>query len=398
MLLSPLVLALSLAGGDHAPETAVPWFEGTYNEALRQARKEERLVFVAMLPDWSEMSGRILTETFQDPRVVELLSEHVCYRVDTEDPRGKQLVDRFHVENFPSLLFLDGRGNVEEVIQGFIPAEPLLFEVDRVHRGDQTVSDFRGRVQEHPDDLDARLALANKLQWIGDARGHEREVGFIRQMDPHGESQAGARLVMWDLMWQTVSAEQEGGHADFGEIEAFLEATPHHGVGFDGWQWVSASREQRGDGEGARRALRKAWPHVADGDRLAFANEVAWETWVHREEMGDEDRAFALELATAAVDLARAALAEEAGGCCDGEGACDACSEGGDAVDGQLVDAAEAEARKGAWLAAYLDTLACAHYMNGSADEAVTLVEECIELAPDVGEYQERLVAFSASP
>ncbi len=114
-----------------AAEVASPkeivWLKGTLEEALEQARKENKLVFVDFWTTWCGWCKKLDHDTYTDPKVIAALNEHyVCLSVDAESKIGAPLARKYSVNGYPTLLFLTTDGLVRERVGGYKPPEKFL--------------------------------------------------------------------------------------------------------------------------------------------------------------------------------------------------------------------------------------------------------------------------------
>lgn len=105
----------------------IGWFNGTLDEALAQARKENKLVFVDF---WTKSCGwckKLDKDTYTDARVIAALNErYVCLSVDAETKVGAPLAQHYSVNLYPTLLMLTTDGYVRERILGYKAPDPFL--------------------------------------------------------------------------------------------------------------------------------------------------------------------------------------------------------------------------------------------------------------------------------
>jgi len=87
----------------------------TLTGVLEQASAENKLVFVDFYTTWC-MPCRLMDEdVFPDRRLGEFMNENfISYKVDAEKDNGISLATLYSVEGYPTLLFLDQKGNILE--------------------------------------------------------------------------------------------------------------------------------------------------------------------------------------------------------------------------------------------------------------------------------------------
>ncbi len=378
-LVSPLTAA------DPAPSlddevASVHWYDGGYNRALREARDNEQLVFIALVPNWSDYSNQLVEETFPSEPVANELSELVCLKYDLEDHHFAQIVKRYNVEVFPSIVVAQPNGNIEEIIEGFIPVDPLVDQMRRIKSSDNTVSGWEHAVESDPENLDVQLELAMKLEACRDWRNYERVVRSIREADPHGESPAGVRLDMKEI-WTEIAANTPAGETyDLAPMYAYMPGVTAPEAAFAGWSRIANLHASMGQVHESVSGFQRCYEVIDQGDLLNWGNDVVNYMLERNDEtpMNDDERRFALELAKAAVQRA-----VDLG---DPEAEHYGLSFNGDDYDN--------------WLASRLDLLTWAHLAfddeQAGAQQALSVAQRCVELDPENPEYQGRLEMVKA--
>jgi thioredoxin 1 len=109
-----------------SPEPGKVWFDGTFEEALAQARATEKLVFIDFWTTWCGWCKVLDKKTFSQPAVQAELARMVSLSIDAESPTGAPLKAKYHVSGYPALLVLDGNGKEVGRIAGFLEPEPFL--------------------------------------------------------------------------------------------------------------------------------------------------------------------------------------------------------------------------------------------------------------------------------
>lgn len=93
---------------------------------LEQAKKENKLIFMDCYTSWCGPCKMLAKEVFTDPDVAAFFNEKfVNAKVDMEKVRTG-LEKQYGVNAFPTLLFLNGDGELQHCIVGGMPAEELL--------------------------------------------------------------------------------------------------------------------------------------------------------------------------------------------------------------------------------------------------------------------------------
>ncbi|MDX1387604.1 MAG: thioredoxin family protein [Acidobacteriota bacterium] len=124
------------AGVITATGHTVDWND--YGPGLTRAKTENRLVLVDFYADWCQPCKVMDRETFTDRRVVEALRDLVPVRVDSEETRprdgfvGAELAERYGVTGYPTLMLLNGDGEVVAKQFGMQTPSQLLAWIDEV--------------------------------------------------------------------------------------------------------------------------------------------------------------------------------------------------------------------------------------------------------------------------
>lgn len=86
----------------------IHFFRGSYEEALHQAAKEGKMIFMDVYTPWCGPCLNMEEKVFSQDRVGAYYNAHfINVRMDWEGAEGRILAQRFHVASFPAFLFID---------------------------------------------------------------------------------------------------------------------------------------------------------------------------------------------------------------------------------------------------------------------------------------------------
>ena len=99
--------------------TGIYFDELSFEEALEKAKKSNKLLFVDCYTSWCGPCKILARDVFTDSEVGDYFNEHfISLKVDCEKGEGPRLRERFGVAGFPTLLFLNGEGEVVSKMVG----------------------------------------------------------------------------------------------------------------------------------------------------------------------------------------------------------------------------------------------------------------------------------------
>jgi len=156
LLLASLIMAgPSCARDDTAREQAnategqqkdLPTKWLAFDDGLAKARTENKPIFVEFYAEWCIFCKKFQQETIKDQKVARMLSENFVYvRLNAENSesrasyKGKslsnvELTQAFGINAYPSLVFLDSKGQPITMLSGFVPPHqfmPVLNYIDQ---------------------------------------------------------------------------------------------------------------------------------------------------------------------------------------------------------------------------------------------------------------------------
>ncbi len=332
------------------PAGQVAWFEGSFDAALALAAAESRPLFLDFWADWCQPCRRLEITTFADPAVAALTARMVALRVDADGELGEQLSLRFGVRMLPAMVFLNAQGEPEDALEGYRDAAAFGAELQRILRGERTVTDLERRAADAPseplprfellelldrvgaedraaaqaDELRQRFASAaalpgESLPWrdelrrrflgIGDESSAALQLDAMRRLDPGARSLELHRVAMEPHV-AVLRLEFKGE-----PLRAFLENESHPELLYEGWNWLAllsftlAERAEAGEDPLAARAAARSgadayaalWPHVPADERTDVARTIGERLYARRADLTPEQLGFMLTVAQRAA-------------------------------------------------------------------------------------------------
>ncbi len=190
VLLAALAFISPLRGEPPAAEPA--WIEDA-GDGLARARQEGKPVLVDIWAVWCAPCKEMDLTTYRDPEVVSELERFVPLKIDAD--RAKNFIERYRIEAYPTVLFLDGEGKEISRLTGFIEAKEMRARTRAVADG---YAEYR--------QLGARGNEAGATAWLGRyllAAGNPEEA--CRQLEK--------------ALKRTPAAEREGLELDLARAE-----------------------------------------------------------------------------------------------------------------------------------------------------------------------------------
>jgi thiol-disulfide isomerase/thioredoxin len=120
----------------------IEFFHGTWEEALEEAAKQEKVIFVDAYASWCGPCKRMAKSVFPDPKAGEFYNENfINVKLDYEKEEAATFRKKYPVQAFPTLYFIDFDGEVvhqqkgAQSVDGFVGLGKLvLSKVDRTDK------------------------------------------------------------------------------------------------------------------------------------------------------------------------------------------------------------------------------------------------------------------------
>jgi tetratricopeptide (TPR) repeat protein len=174
---APSVGAAPGVQADGEVVSAVHWFEGEVEAALAAAKAQDKRVLLDVGAYWCPPCQKLDEEVFVRPEVGEAIDRgYVAVHVDAEKGEGPDVVARYRVQAYPTLLVLEASGLEKgRLVDAQGPAE-LLAGLEKIAAGGDVLAELEAAAAAKPDDLEARYRLGNAYALA--ARRSEADAAF----------------------------------------------------------------------------------------------------------------------------------------------------------------------------------------------------------------------------
>lgn len=99
----------------------------TWEEALAKAEKSDKLIFLDAYATWCGPCKMLDRSVFPDEALGEYFNENfINVKMDMERGEGRDLARQFRIRAYPTLLFVNSKGEIVHQFMGYTPAENLI--------------------------------------------------------------------------------------------------------------------------------------------------------------------------------------------------------------------------------------------------------------------------------
>lgn len=127
LLFMSFLLGMPLQTLGNNSGTGIDFQKGTWQQTLEKAKKENKLVFLDLYASWCGPCKVLKSITFPDAEVGQFFNANfINYAVDAEKGIGLELAGKYKLTAYPTLLFIDGNGNLVAKTIGYHTPEQLV--------------------------------------------------------------------------------------------------------------------------------------------------------------------------------------------------------------------------------------------------------------------------------
>lgn len=116
----------------HSGDYTFNFYTGTFDQALKEAAKKKKIIFVDAYTSWCGPCKMMNNSTFKDKTAGDYFNTNlISMKIDMEQGEGPQFAMRYGVRAYPTLLFINHKGEVVHKILGYSDGAKLLDEAKK---------------------------------------------------------------------------------------------------------------------------------------------------------------------------------------------------------------------------------------------------------------------------
>lgn len=181
-----------------AQDRSIMFEEGTFQEALNKAKNCGKLLFVDCYTSWCGPCKMLARDVFTNNEVADYFNEHfISLKVDCEKGEGPEIKNRFGVSGYPTLLFINGQG---EVVNKIVGASRQPYFLENVKKGLDTQNSLFAKEAKYKSGCRDQAFLVDLILTYQNANESKKATEISREFL---KSLNGSQLLtkeMWDVV------------------------------------------------------------------------------------------------------------------------------------------------------------------------------------------------------
>lgn len=239
-----LGLLLALGFQAQAQNQGIDFFKGSWQEALEAAKQQHKLIFVDAYTTWCGPCKKMSKEVFPVDKIGQFYNQHfINVKLDMEKGEGPAFAQKYRVTAYPTLLFIDAKGETVQIARGSRTVNQFLELGKSVLANNNKADEYAERYEEGeraPDFLrayayellkapESALKIANEYVRSQEGQlGTEDNLTFIYDFS----LQADSRLFELLLEHQAAIVELKGEEDFLKKVEQACNATVEKAIEF----------------------------------------------------------------------------------------------------------------------------------------------------------------------
>ena len=148
----------------HSQSKEMEFEKGSFSEIKAKAKTENKLIFMDCYTSWCGPCKMMARETFTNDTVANYFNKHfINCSFDMEKGEGIKLADNYKVSCYPTLLFIDGEGNIVHRGAGYMGVSDFMKFTDEAQSSENSFTAIENKYKNNQIDADVTFAYIKKL-------------------------------------------------------------------------------------------------------------------------------------------------------------------------------------------------------------------------------------------
>lgn len=197
------ILATLLLLPAYAQNRSIEFREGDWSGLLKTAAKKDKLIFLDCYTSWCGPCKMLAKNVFTNDTVADFYNRNfICVKMDMEKGEGPELAKKYKVAAYPTLLYVNGAGELVHNVTGYQSPSKLISEGSVALNGTETMSALTKRYDSGDrDDAFMRKYIGKLSKAYMPAQQEKVATEFINTFD---DSRFYSREC-WDIIVYNIS-------------------------------------------------------------------------------------------------------------------------------------------------------------------------------------------------
>lgn len=226
--------------------------KGSVADILKMAKDQNKPVMVDVMTDWCVWCVELDNLVYSQPEVYEYANANIIsYKIDAEKGEGIAFKEKYKVEGYPTILFLDADGNEIDRIFGYYPVAQFKEYMVDYSKGINTMKDLTAKLDADPNNIETNYKMGEKLMTSDKLDEAKARFKKVIEMDTENKSSRkdDAEYMLADMSEKTDILKN---------LEAFINNNPSSNLLKDAYTEVANAYSINNDNANAEKWFKDA--------------------------------------------------------------------------------------------------------------------------------------------
>ena len=118
----------------------IKW-ENDFDKAVEKSKSEKKVIMIDIYTDWCGICKEMDKTTFAEKKVIDYTTNFITLKFNPEKAsNGNDILRKYNVSGFPTMLFINSNGFVIKKIVGYIESDELLNEMENIKEIEKSIA------------------------------------------------------------------------------------------------------------------------------------------------------------------------------------------------------------------------------------------------------------------